>query len=302
MRGWLIQHAQAMAFTVRRLARTPVASLLSMGVIGIALSLPTGAYVVLENLRTLSGQVDGVPQLSLFLTLDADQADVEKTQARLKSHPEVGRYRFVPRDQALQDLKRNASLTNVVESLQQNPLPHAFVIDAKTAAPDALERLSLEIRQWPKVEHVQLDSAWAQRLDALLRLGHLAVLALATLLAFALVAVTFNTIRLQVFTQREEIEVARLIGATKGFIRRPFLYFGALQGLAGGLAAWLMVAAFLALLNGPLSDLSRLYAANLHLQHLPFRDSLSLLGFSAWLGWLGAWLSVSKLLVEGSER
>ena len=207
-------------------------------------------------------------------------------------------YRFVPRNQALQDLKRNTGLAEVVESLGHNPLPDAFVIDAKSPNPDALERLSREIRQWPKAEHVQLDSAWARRLDALLRLGRLAVLALTTLLAFALVAVTFNTIRLQVLTQREEIEVAKLIGATNGFIRRPFLYFGALQGLAGGLAAWLIVGAFLALLNGPLSELSRLYAASLHLQHLPARDSLSLLGFSAWLGWFGAWLSVSKHLQQ----
>ncbi|MBI2311868.1 MAG: ABC transporter permease [Betaproteobacteria bacterium] len=298
MKGWIVQHAQAMGFTLRRLVRAPVASLLNILVMGIALSLPAGAYVLLENLQALSGQVNSAPQVSLFLALDAARSDVEKTEARLKSHPEVKRYRFVPRDQALADLKRNAGLADVVESLKQNPLPDAFVVDARSGAADALERLSRELRQWPKVEHVQLDTAWARRLDALLQLGRLAVLALATLLAFTLVAVTFNTIRLQVLTQRDEIEVAKLIGATDGFIRRPFLYFGALQGLAGGIAAWVVIGAFLALLNGPLSELSQLYAASLYLRHLPLQDSLSLLGFSAWLGWLGAWLSVSKHLQQ----
>lgn len=298
MKGWLTQHAQALSLTLRRVGRAPLASLFNMLVIGVALSLPAGAYVLLENLQSLSGQVNSAPQVSLFLAVDAGRTDAEKIEARLKSHPEVQRYRFVPRDQALADLKRNAGLTDVVESLKQNPLPDAFVVDAKSTSAEVLERLSREIRQWPRVEHVQLDTAWARRLDALLRLGRLTVLALATLLAFALVAITFNTIRLQVLTQREEIEVAKLIGATDGFIRRPFLYFGALQGLAGGIAAWVVIGAFLALLNVPLSELSQLYAASLYLRHLPPQDSLSLLGFSAWLGWLGAWLSMSKHLQQ----
>ena len=145
---------------------------------------------------------------------------------------------------------------------------------------------------------MQLDSAWARRLDALLRLGRLAVLALTTLLAFAPVAVTFTTIRLQVLTQREEIEVAKLIGATNGFHPPPVsLYFGALQGLAGGWPPGSLSAPSWRSLTG-LFPSFRLYAASLHLQHLPARDSLSLLGFSAWLGWFGAWLSVSKHLQQ----
>ena len=132
-------------------------------------------------------------------------------------------------------------------------------------------------------------------------MGHLATLMLGALLAFALVAVTFNTIRLQILTQREEIEIAKLIGATNPFIRRPFLYIGALLGLAGGVAAWAIVLAGVSLFNDGLADLSRLYGIPLHLHPLSTQDGASLLLFAAWLGWFGAWLSVSRHLAD-SER
>jgi len=174
--------------------------------------------------------------------------------------------------------------------------PDAFVVQPRDAAPRALEQLRDELRGWPKVAHVQLDAIWARRLEAGLRLARLAVWLLATLFAFALVAVTFNTIRLQILTRREEIEVAKLIGATDPFIRRPLLYFGTVQGLAGGLAAWAIVATSLYWLNGGLANLSQLYGTRLKLQQLTPEDGLSLLLFSAVLGWFGAWLSVNQHL------
>jgi cell division transport system permease protein len=152
------------------------------------------------------------------------------------------------------------------------------------------------VRAWPKVSHVQLDTAWAQRLEAGLKVAQVAIALLAALFAFALVAVTFNTIRLQILTRREEIEVSKLIGATDPFIRRPFLYFGTLQGVAGGVAAWLILWAGIAFLNVALADLAQLYSARFELRHLSPPDSLSLLAFSGALGWLGSWLSVNQHL------
>jgi len=160
----------------------------------------------------------------------------------------------------------------------------------------ALESLRDELKTWQRFEHVQLDSAWVNKLEALLGFGRLAVLILAALLSFALIAITFNTIRLQILTRREEIEVAKLIGATDAFIRRPFLYFGLTQGLLGGAAAWLLISGSLLLLNHNLAALSQLYASDFSLQGLSTGDSLALLGFSAYLGWLGAWFSVSQHL------
>lgn len=300
MKNWLRQHLRALSAAIARLVRSPVASLFNIGVIGIALALPLAFYVVLTSLEGFARELAAPPQLSLFLALDAGRAEADQIANRLEQHAGVRSFRHVSREQALADLKKSAGLADVVSSLEQNPLPDAFVVDAADNAPQLLEKLRDEFARWPRVAHVQLDAAWAQRLQALLKLGRHVTLVLATLLAFALVAVTFNTIRLQILTRREEIEVARLIGATDAFIRRPFLYFGAVQGLAGGLAAWTVVWLGLRSLSGSLAELSQLYASNFQPQHLSFQDSASLLLFSAWLGWCGAWMSVSRHLSETS--
>ncbi|MEE8254499.1 MAG: permease-like cell division protein FtsX [Nitrosomonadaceae bacterium] len=297
MNAWLSHHWHAFFLALRRLASTPFASLLNITVIGVAFSLPTGVYMLLGNLQTFSGQTSsGAPQLSLFLDLDADKATIAKIESRLKQHPQVANFQFISKDSALKQLKQGSELTDIVDSLTQNPLPDAFIINVKSATPEVLEQLRAEIQKWPKAEHVQLDSAWTKRLDALLKLGQLAVLMLTALLSFALIVVTFNTIRLQILTKRDEIEVSKLIGATSDFIRRPFLYFGAIQGVAGGVIAWLIIAIVIYLINSELTNLVQLYAVELHLYHLSFEDSISLLLFSSWLGWLGAWLSVASHL------
>jgi cell division transport system permease protein len=298
MRAWLWNQVDAFVTTLARFARAPVAAILNFGVIGIALALPVGLYVALENFQGLTRSLASEPQLSVFLALDAGRADVETIRSRLRRHPAVRESRFVSRDAALKELKASTGLADVVDSLPSNPLPDAFVLTPADAAPLALEQLRDEVRGWPKVTHVQLDAAWARRLDAGLRVARLAVGLFAALFAFALVAVTFNTIRLQILTRREEIEVSKLIGATDAFIRRPFLYFGALQGLAGGLAAWGILWIGLYLLNGSLADLAVLYATQIELRHLSLADSGSLLAFSAALGWFGSWLSVNQHLAQ----
>ncbi|TFH07886.1 MAG: FtsX-like permease family protein [Nitrosomonadales bacterium] len=296
MSAWFSHHWHAFFLALRRLASAPFASLLNITVIGVAFSLPTGVYMLLGNLQAFSGQMSGAPQLSLYLKLDTDKATIAELESRLRQHPQVANFRFVSKDRALKQLKQESGLADVVDSLTQNPLPDAFIINAKSAAPEALEQLRTEIQSWPNSEHIQLDSAWMKRLDALLKLGQLAVLILTALLSFALVVITFNTIRLQILTKRDEIEVSKLIGATSNFIRRPFLYFGAIQGVAGGAIAWLIIAIVIKLINSELTNLVRLYAVDLHLYHLTFEDSISLLLFSSWLGWVGAWLSVSNHL------
>jgi cell division transport system permease protein len=298
MKNWLRQHARSLTATLKRLVRSPLSSALNIGVMGTALALPLAFYVILANLQSLAQDRAPTPQISIFLALDAQPTDAHEIDNRLKKQASVAKFRFVPRDQALAELKAKSGLADVIASLGRNPLPDGFVIDARDSDPAALERLRDEFKSWPKVEHVQLDSAWARRLDATLRLGRLVVLVFGTLLAFTLVAVTFNTIRLQILTQRAEIEVAKLIGATNPFIRRPFLYYGAALGLAGALTAWLIVWAGLWLLNDRLGSLTQLYGASLALRHLSLPDAASLCVFSAALGWLGAWLSASRNLAE----
>ncbi len=290
------QHLNVLLFTLRRLLATPVASTLNILIMGIALSLPAGLYVLMQNVQGLVSQSARTPQISVFLALGTTRDEAADIGKRLEQLANVARVEFVPREQALDQLKRSTGLADVIGGLKQNPLPDAYIVYPKSADTQSLDALRDELQKWPRVEHAQLDSDWARKLEAMLGFVRLGVLILAALLSIALVAITFNTIRLQILTRREEIEISKLIGATDSFIRRPFLYFGFVQGLVAGAAAWLIIAASLVLLNARLSGLAQLYGSSFTLHFLSPGDSVSLLVFAAYLGWLGAWLSVSQHL------
>jgi cell division transport system permease protein len=292
MRTWLRQHRGAAARAVRKLAAQRAATLLNALVIGVALSLPAGGYALLANLQGVAQRFTFEPQLSVFLKPEAQRAELE---ARLRADRRVAALRFVSRDEALAELRVAEGLADVVAALERNPLPDTFVVRAAGGA-RALEELARALQALPGVANVQVDSAWAERLAALARIGRLALAALAVLLATGLVAVTFNTIRLQILTQREEIEVSRLLGATDAFVRRPFFYQGVLQGLAGGLLALVILWAGLWVLNLGVRDLAQAYGSSFELAFLPAGDVLAVALFSALLGWFGALLSVSKYL------
>lgn len=299
MRTWLRQHREALARALGRLGAQRMATLLNALVIGVALSLPAGGYLVLSGLQGVAQRVSYEPQVSVFLKAGAAREDVE---ARLRKDARVAGLRFVSRDEALAELRVAEELADVVAELERNPLPDVFVVRGADSSPAALEALAEALRALPGVARVQVDSAWAQRLAALVRTGRLALGALAVLLATGLVAVTFNMIRLQILTQREEIEVAKLIGATDAFIRRPFYYLGALQGLAGGVLALLLVWGGLAALNRGVGEVASSYGSSFRLEFLGSGDALAVLVFASALGWFGAWLSVSKYLLEIEPR
>lgn len=300
--NWLTEHFRVLSATVKRMLLSPNATLLNILIIGIALSLPVGGYVLLKSVQTLSSQVTGTPQLSIFLANGTSTGEIERISDKLKQHAAIKRIEFVAREVALKKLQNTTGLSDVIGNLSQNPLPDAFIIYPKSTDATAMENLRDELKSWSHFEHVQLDSAWIHKLEALLDFGRLAVAILAALLSFALIAITFNTIRLQILTRREEIEVSKLIGATDAFIRRPFLYFGLTQGLLGGITAWLLVYGSLLLLNHNLTELTQLYVSDFKLQSLTLADSISLLGFSAYLGWLGSWFSVSQHLWQIEPR
>ena len=295
MMNWLYLHLRAIGHALGRLAGQPLGTLLSALVVGIALSLPGGGYLLLDNVSSLVRGVSGTPEISVFLAVDAGAPDVVAIEQRLKAEPGLASYRFVPRDEGLRQLEA-AGLGDVLGGLKSNPLPDAFVIAPRGENPAVFAELAARMQAWPKVAHVQLDSAWVERLHALLGLGRSAVLILAGLLGFALIIVTFNTIRLQILTQRQEIAVSRLLGATDPFIRRPFYWFGGLQGALGGLVAlgtiWLGVQA----LGQPVARLAETYGAVFQLSGPDWRAALAIVAFAALLGWLGAVISVRRHL------
>lgn len=292
----LRQNLAVARIALKRIFASPLAGLLNILVIGIALSLPAGVYLLLQNAQGLIAQLSGPQQISLFLSLDVSSDEVARLRKQLELNDHILSARFISRSEALESLKKSTGLEDVIAGLDSNPLPDAYVITPKQNDAKSLEALRDALQRLPKVDQAQLDSVWAYKLDALLEFARIAVLILASLLSIALVAVTFNTIRLQILTQRDEIQVSQLIGATNSFIRRPFLYFGATQGLLGGLAAWLIITIGIQMLKQPMATLSRLYGSDFSLHALSAGDSLALIIFSAYLGLLGAWLSVSRHL------
>lgn len=291
MTRWLAQHPAALSGALSRLAASPLTTLLSLLAIGIALTLPAAGWLAVENLRMLGSGTSGVQQISIFLAIDAGKRDAAELEFRLQASG-AGNWRYVSREEALKRLQAAEGMAEIVAGLPRNPLPDAFVVEPSDTRPEALEQLAEVFRGWPKVAHVQLDTAWSKRFDALLRFGKLVVVLLAALFATALVAVTFSTIRLRIFAQAAEMEVARLIGATEAFIRRPFLYFGALQGGLGGLFAAMLVAGGGELLREPVGELVRLYGGGFSLRMLSLGEMAALVAAGGGLGWLGAWLSL----------
>jgi len=276
-------HRQALASAVRKM------SLLNALVIGVALALPAGGYALLESLRPAGERLTLEPRISLFLDPQAKRADADALGQRLRTDRRIASVRFIPREQALEDMKAIQGLAPVIAALGRNPLPDAFVVTSK-------EDLAAELARLPGVAHVQADAVWARRLAAASAILEAALWLLAGLLGAALVAVTFNTIRLQILTQRDEIEVSKLIGATDAFIRRPFYYLGLLQGIVGGIVALVLVAAALALLNREVAVLADSYGSNFRLGFLSLSEAAAAVVFAGALGWLGAQLSVSRHL------
>ncbi|HUL91479.1 MAG TPA: permease-like cell division protein FtsX [Burkholderiales bacterium] len=302
MSAWLRHHARSLAATLRRLARSPGATALDVLAIGVALALPLGAWVVLANAERFAGHAAGDPQLAVFMTPDAARADAARVEAAVANASGVRRSRFVPKDRALAELKQAEGASEIAATLGSNPLPDAVIVDLAPGTTADAERLAGALRQLPKVALVQLDTLWLQRLDALLRLGGAAVVLLAGLLAVGMIAVTFNTVRLQIVTQQAEIEVSRLIGATTSYVRRPFVWQGTVIGLAGGIVALGLVGGSVHVLNGEVARLAATYGSEFRLVLPPAGDLAACLGFAAALGWAGAYLSVSKHLHEIQPR
>lgn len=294
MIAWLSQQRAAFGLTLGRMADAPLSTALTVLVIGVALALPAALYVALDNVANLALRFSGAPEITLFLADGTDKAqDIERA---LKQRKDIKSLRFVGREQALKELSARSGAGDVVATLGKNPLPDAFVLMPKVSEPAALEKIRVETGKLPGVATAKLDSAWAQRLDALLALGRDFVLLLAGLLGTALVAVGFNTIRLQVLAQRDEIEVSRLLGATDAFVRRPYLYLGTLQGVFGALIAVGVLALALIFLGLRVDTVAEAYGSTFHLSGLAWGDAALLVALSGTFGWIGAWLAASQHL------
>jgi cell division transport system permease protein len=295
MIGWLRHQKQALITALRRLRAQPVATLLAALAMGVAISLPSGLYLGLGTLSRLAGDLPAQPEVSLFLHGGAT-ADHRQSIANRLRQSDIAEARYVPKDEAMARLSASQDLDDITAGLTQNPLPDAWVVRPRTGSREELVRLADELGKLPGVAETHLDSQWADRLQAALALGRTAVWVLVGLFGIALIAISGNAIRAQVLARSDEIQVSRLIGGTDRYIRRPFLYLGALQGLLGGLAAGVVLAVAGGILRAPLDRLAALYGSTFHLLPPTVTEMVTVLGLTTLFGWAGAWLSVSRTL------
>ena len=302
--NWLREHGFALRASLGRLRSSPGSFAFNVLVVALALILPLAGLTLLENLRPVSRELAVEPEISLFLSTEATRERAQALGGELRETAKAAglsvKVEFIPREKALDLLKERAGLNDVVAALGNNPLPDAYVIrlasSSDTSGGLGIEQLADNYRRLQAVETVQLDAAWVRRLAALLQLAEIALWLLAGALAGVVLAVVFNTIRLQVITQAEEIAVARLLGATDSFVSRPFYYTGGLLGLCAGALALVGVLGALALLNAPVGDLARLYGSSFQLAPLDAGSTALLLAASSGLGVGGAMLSVWQAL------
>ena len=296
MRAWLAAHVFACERAGRRFLLHPAGAIFSVLVIGISIALPLALFALFTNVSLAAGRIGADPNVNLYFTLDATEADAIKVEKRVRASPNVRSARIVTRDAALTEMKRIGNLTGLLSSLETNPLPHAISIVPTSTDLGMLAVLRAELSALPKVEHVVMDFEWAQKLKRFAAFAERLTLLLGLILGIAVLFVSGNTIRLQILTQKDEIEVSRLIGATRRFVRRPFLYFGAFQGLLAGVIALALVGGFVTWAGAEVQALTVSYGSEFALQSPTFAHSVAVVLGSTALGWLGAFVSVWRYL------
>ncbi|MHB1203620.1 MAG: permease-like cell division protein FtsX [Acidithiobacillus sp.] len=278
--------------------RQPISTAMTILALAIVIALPVGLFTVLTNMENLLGSWRNQAQISLFLHQDASPQAINRLQHTLAKTEGVVGVRYVSADAALAEFQKHSGMVAAIRTLGENPLPASFVVqlDPLRYPPSALQQLIGHWAQDPAVATAQSDLHWVARLQAILALGQRAALILAVLLALGAVLVMGNTIRLHIAQRRDEIDVASLVGATRSFIRRPFLYQGLLQGAVAGLVAWGIVVAAFYWLQGPVDRVSALYGTQFSLVALTPEQGAVLVIASALLGWLGSLLAVGRHL------
>lgn len=302
--AYVARHVQAFLGSLGRLARNPLATMLTLVVIALALALPLGLKIFVTNARAATGDFANALDISVYLRTDVSLEKAEQLARSARERPDVAEVTLIPADQALAEFREHSGFAAALQVLQENPLPHVLHVrpTRESSSPAAIETLRRYFAAWPEVEIVQLDTEWVLRFNAILELLRRFLAIAALVLAVGVLAVVGNTIRLEILNRRAEIEVTKLVGGSNGFVRRPFLYTGLMYGLGGAALAWAIITATVFVLSGPVATLAQLYGSQYALAGLDARDSTILLGSGAVLGWLGAWISASRHLREIEPR
>ena len=295
---YISHHKQACLESIARLLKTPFATFMVLAVLAIALALPTGLWVALKNLKSISKEWDKGAQISLFLKMDVDEIQVQQLIERLRIRPEIAQATYISPDEGLQSFQKQAGMSVLLAQLPRNPLPGVVEVtpNPNYEDPVPLRQLLASLQGLTEVDQAQVDLEWVKRLYHLIKLGQHSVSALALLFGIAVLLIIGNTLRLLIQNRRDEIAVIKMVGGSDRFIRRPFLYGGILYGLCSGLLAGLLVNLALWWLNAPLQQLAQSYGSVFTLAGLSFGNFLQIAMLGALLGALGAWLAVAQQL------
>jgi cell division transport system permease protein len=292
------RHLQALLGSLGRLARSPLATFMTLLVIALALALPTALRVFVSNAQAATGNFANAVDLSVYLKTDVPLAKAQQLAQAARQRHEVAAVTLIPADKGLEDFRTYSGFGDALTALKENPLPHVLHVRPRPedSSPAALEALRHYFSAWPEVDLVQIDAEWVMRFNAILEVLRRLLIIAAALLGVGVLAVIGNTIRLEITGRRAEIEVTKLVGGSNAFVRRPFLYTGVLFGLGGALLAWGIIAVAVTVLGEPVANLARLYGSRYLLRGPSGEDVGILLGAGAVLGWLGAWISAARHL------
>lgn len=301
---WGLRHVQALFGSTGRLARQPLATAFTVIVIALALALPASLWIVVANARAAVGGFQNTVEMTIYLKAGVALEKAQQLATSARGRPDVASVRLVSADEGLAEFREYSGFGDALNALEGNPLPHVLRIAPASKAPSVAELGALRryFEAWPEVESVRSDTAWVERLRAILDVLRGLMVVAATILGVGVLAVIGNTIRLEIDARRAEIEVTKLVGGTNAFVRRPLLYSGALYGLLGGLLGWLVVAGAVAWLQGPVGQLATTYGQRFELAGLDARAVLAVLGAGLLLGLVGAWLTASRHLARIEPR
>jgi len=294
--AYFARHAQVLVGSLGRIMHQPFATLMTMGVIAVALALPLFLSLLLQNARIATGNWNEAYDLSVYMDKKAGAARVQSLAKQLKARGDVAAVRIITADQALADFRNDSGFGKALDVLSDNPLPDTLVVTPTLTAstPQGTETLKGAIAALSDVQTVQIDTDWVKRLHAMLDLLRRVVLLTGGLLGVGIVLIVSNTIRLDILNRRSEIEVMKLVGASDGFARRPFLYSGIWYGLGGGLLALTLVAIASVVLARPVAQLAFLYGSDFRLEGLKLVVGLGVLSLAVALSWLGSWLAATR--------
>ena len=293
---FFIRHVQQAMSSIGELWRNPLSSIMTMAVLGVSLSLPAALQVLVKNAESITHNWDSAAQISLFIDPKYSEQRTQSLITRIKVFPEVADINYISREQALLEFQTLSGFGDALSYLDTNPLPAVVMVTPtnRYSSPEGAKTLLQKLQKQPEVSFGRLDIEWLERLQAVVNLLERTVSAIAILLIFAVILIIGNTIRLAIMNRRTEIEVMKLVGATEGFIQRPFLYTGIWYGVIGGILAWIIINLLVWYLDGALAELLGLYGSQISMQTLTLNELLQLVAIASFLGWLGSYISVRQ--------